>query len=164
MSSKLVVGIAVLVAAGFMVSKMFGSNDKAKIQKLIQEMAAEASAGDETQGIQIQTKAIKVSRFLSPSFTGSVKTNGQEHKIPSKQEFGSSMTAAIYLMKPLIVEVSGMDVTVTQGSDVAEANVDFNLRHFATEPPFDSARFVFDLKKIDGEWLIDKATGESQRK
>jgi hypothetical protein len=164
LTSKLNWTIAGVVILGLASVRFCGQDEKSKIQKVIQDATTEASASDETEGIQIQTKAIKVSRFMSPAFTAKMNlADGQIHSITSKQEFVSHMTAAIYLMKPLVVEVSGLDLTVLPGADQAEASLDLNLRHSANSPPFETAHFLLELKKIDGEWLIDRAEGEVQR-
>ena len=157
--------LAGLVILGVLLFRAFGGDEKSKIRRVLEEVTVEASAGDETQGIQIQTKSIKVSRFMTPSFTAKITlANGQVHTLPSKQELVSSMTAAIYLMKPLIVEVSGLEISVSPGANSAEATLDVNLRHKSTEPPFESAHFLLELKKIDGDWLIDRAEGEISRR
>lgn len=136
-------------------------DDEQKIKKVVSEVTTEASAGDETQGIQIQTKAMTVSRYLSPSFSGKiVLAGGQVHTTQSKQEFVSDLTATIYVTKPLVVEVSELKVTVSPGGTSAEADLEVNLRHAPTQPAFESAHFLLELKKVDGDWLIDRAEGE----
>lgn len=152
--------IALLVGLGFAGYRWLRTSDTALIQMRIQELAKDASIDGEVQGVQLHTRAVQATKHFSPAFSGQLDLkNGQTHSIPSKQEAVQSFSAAFYVLKPMRISASGLEISVHPGANKAEARLTVDLQHSSASLAFDRAKLQLKLVKNDGEWLIERADG-----
>ncbi|HEX4923310.1 MAG TPA: hypothetical protein VFV50_04460 [Bdellovibrionales bacterium] len=159
-NSKVLFIIAFVAAAGFFAYRMLGSTDAQLIKKRIEQLAQDASVGEELQGVQIHARSVQLTKHLSPAFSGQVELrDGATHSVPSKQEAIQSFSAAFFVLKPLKVEIRDLKISVQPGASTADAELSLNLKHSRVSVPFDRVDFRLSLVKADGEWLIERASG-----
>ncbi len=149
--------IACLVMAGVWAWRTLFPSPEQVIRKRLAHLAETASTTGKEGTLAKASRVQSLANFFTPDVEISIDVPGQyNHEISGREELVGLAMASRSMGQPIRVELVDINVTVEPGETSAEA-------HLAGTAVIPGERTVqiqelrAHLRKIDGQWLIDRA-------
>ncbi len=149
--------IACLVVAGVWAWRTLFPSPEQVIRKRLVQLAETASTTGKEGALAKASRVQSLANFFTPDVEITIDIPGQfDHEISGRQELVNLALASRSMGQPVEVELVDVTVIVQPGATSAEA-------HMAGTATIPGERTVqiqelrAHLRKIDGQWLIDRA-------
>lgn len=150
--------VALALAGGFWLWRVVFLGDEALIRRQLQELAEVASFPPNEAPLAKLTNAAKVAGFFTGDGEVDVAPWGYHRVVLSgRDELRQAAVGARNALTSLSVGVQA--ITITLGPDEGQAKASFTLIGRTSENPERQAQAMqVELRKVEGDWLIRRAT------
>jgi len=148
--------VIALIAAAWWAWKVLFPAPEVVIKKRLNELAALVSFGPEEGPLAKLANSQKIASYLAPDVEAVLDVPGQSYRtFTGRDELVQAAAAARTQLSSLSVEFPDIVVVVASDKNTAKADVTVQAR-----TPNERDRFVqemiFDLEKLDGDWVITR--------
>lgn len=151
-----IIVLALTVALGFWVCRILFPDDTAVIQKLLVEMAEDASFDSNEGQLTKISKAGKLANYFTVDAKIDVKPwSYHQVSVSGRTEIRQAAVGARSTIASLVINVDRIKVVVATDRESAQANLSLTARSGAREEPWIEGMEI-QLSRINGAWLISR--------